>query len=199
MTAALSLVEPLPELHEIERLEAAVDAGLAAALDSLTALRERQAHTARGFALWHEYVLARFGDALAALRLPDGERLALVESMCTKTADHPRGLPVREQSRLLGVAVGTIQNDRRDLGLVKVGAPRVKPEPLPAPTGKVYEQAAEWLRRHPEGLTLDELGRLTGWREGKVSGALSYLQDRGLAVRLEDRRAGQRVHLLAGE
>jgi hypothetical protein len=75
-------------------------------------------------------------------------------------------------------------------------------EPLPAPGGRVWQQAAEWLRRHPEGLTLVELARVASWSEGKASGALTDLvRVRGLAVRTEERRAGMRVHrhAIAGE
>lgn len=195
---------PLLGLDDIEQLELVVDAGLGAALDALIALRERGAHAVRGYALWHEYVLARFGDALARLRLPDGERLALVESMSAKTAEHPRGMPVRAQASVLGVAVGSVANDRRALGLAQPTGPRrTGPEPLPVPTGHVYEQAAEWLRRAAaglvkgvdDGLTLVELAKAAGWTEGKASGALSDIRRRGLADRLETRRQGQRVHV----
>lgn len=190
----LSLAPAPTALAEIEHLEHAVDTGLAVAVDSLTELRRRGAHTARGHELWHSYVLDRFGDALARLRLPDGERLALVQSMCTPTADRPRGLPVREQARHLGVATNSVQADRAQLGLV---TPRARPEALPAPTGRVWEQAVEWLRRAEHGLTLVELARRAAWTEGKASGALSDVRRRGLVVRTEEQRAGQRVHVLA--
>jgi predicted transcriptional regulator len=71
-----------------------------------------------------------------------------------------------------------------------------RPEPLPAPSGKRYQQAAEYLRRAGDrGLTLVELAKVSGWTEGAASGVLSDVRRRGLAVRTEDRRAGQRVHL----
>jgi hypothetical protein len=149
------------------------------------------AHTRRGFEHWHGYVLSRFGDLLRLLRLPDEERVALVQSMSGATAEHPKGMPVREQAKLLGVAPGTVQSDRRALGLVVV---KDRPEPLPAPAGKVWQQAAEHLRRAGDrGLTLVELAAVAKWTEGKASGALSDVRRRGLAVRTEDRRAGQRV------
>ena len=195
MSAALAVVPPPTALAEVEHLELTVDAGLGAALDALVALRAMGAHALRGHALWHEYVLARFGDALARLRLPDGERLALVQSMCTPTAEHKRGMPVRAQAAALGVAVGSVQNDKRALGLAP--APKPRPEPLLAPTGRVWEQAVEWLRRHPGGLTLVELAKAAGWTEGKASGALTDVVRRGLAVRTEERRLNQRVHVLA--
>lgn len=186
----------LPDLglDELEQLELTVDVGLGAALDALVELRRRAAHLTRGYGLWHEYVLARFGEALARLRLPEGERLALVQSMSTPTAEHRHGMPVRAQAERLGVSPGTVQTDKRALGLAPERRPR--PQPLPAPSGKVYEQAAEHLRRAGDrGLTLVELARRSGWTEGKASGALTDVVRRGLAVRVEDRRAGQRVHV----
>ncbi len=151
MTAALPLLAPLLALDEIEQLELTVDAGLRAALDALTALRERDVHTTRGYALWHEYVLPRFGDALVRQRLPDGKRQALVASMCTPTDKRPRGLPVRAQSAALGVAVGTVQSDRVALGLATPRAPRPASAPPPPQPGTCGSRAAEWLRRARDG------------------------------------------------
>lgn len=198
MTAATALA-PLLTPAEIEQLEAETRADLTSAIVNLTRLREADAHQVRGYATWHSYVLDRFGDLLRQLRLPRPERLALVASM------DDAGMTVTEIQERLGVARGTVQNDRAALGRVIPIGPRRKPEPAPhPPAGKVYQQAAEWLRRAQlglidgieHGLTLVELAELTGWTEGKSSGALTYLRDRGLAVRLEDRRAGQRVHVL---
>jgi hypothetical protein len=190
--ADLALVPDLPDA-DLDALEQAVEQGLTAAIASLTRLREVHAHTRRGFEHWHGYVLSRFGDLLRLLRLPDEERVALVQSMSGATVEHPKGMPVREQAKLLGVAPGTVQSDRRALGLVVV---KDKPEPLPAPSGKRYQQAAEYLRRAGDrGLTLVELAKVSGWTEGAASGVLSDVRRRGLATRTEDRRAGQRVHL----
>jgi hypothetical protein len=142
---------------------------------------------------WHLYVFDRFGDLLALLRLPDEERRALIASMSTPAGDHGKPVPVREQARLLGIAVNTVQADREALGLRVV---KDRPEPLPAPAGKVWQQAAEHLRRAGDrGLTLVELAAVAKWTEGKASGALTDVRRRGLAQRTEDRRAGQRVHL----
>jgi hypothetical protein len=68
-------------------------------------------------------------------------------------------------------------------------------EQLAPPTGRVYEQAAEYLRRAGDGLTLAELARVAGWSEGKASGALSdCVRRKGTATRSEVLRGGMRVH-----
>jgi hypothetical protein len=187
---ALHAVPDLPDA-DLDALEAAVEQGLTAAVASLTRLREVHAHTRRGFALWHEYVLDRFGDLLALLRLPDEERRALIASMSTPAGDHGKPVPVREQARLLGIAVNTVQADREALGLRVV---KDRPEPLPAPVGKVWEQAAEWLKRAGDrGLTRVELADRTGWRDGKCGGALDYTVDKGVGAKTDRWRDAQRV------
>jgi hypothetical protein len=189
----LRAVPDLPDA-DLDALEQAVEQGLTAAVASLTRLRQMQAHTRRGFNLWHEYLSHRFGDLLALLKLPDGEMRALVESMSTPTVEHPRGLPVRGQSKLAGVAPGTIMAHRKALGLVIV---KDKPEPLPAPTGKVWQQAAEYLARAGDrGLTLLELAGKASWSEGKASGALSYLWARYAADKSDQVRDRQTAYVL---
>jgi hypothetical protein len=187
---ALHAVPDLPDA-DLDALEQAVEQGLTAAVASLTRLRELHAHTRRGFEHWHSYVIATFGDLLRLLRLPDEERVALVQSMSGATAEHPKGMPVREQAKLLGVAPGTVQSDRRALGLVVV---KDRPEPLPTPTGRVWEQAAEWLKRAGDrGLTRVELADRTGWRDGKCGGALDYTVDKGVGAKTDQWRDAQRV------
>jgi hypothetical protein len=191
----LHAVPDLPDA-DLDALEQAVEQGLTAAVASLTRLREVHAHTRRGFEHWHLYVFDRFGDLLALLRLPDEERRALIASMSTPAGDDGKPVPVREQARLLGIAVNTVQADREALGLRVV---KDRPEPLPAPEGKVYQQAAEHLRRAGDrGLTLVELAAVAKWTEGKASGALSDVCRRGLATRSEDKRANQRIHYATG-
>lgn len=192
MTTALALAPAPSELAEIEHLELTVDSGLAAAIDALATLRGLGAHLARGHDTWGEYLIARFGDALRRLRLDRDDHLAVVDYLARPHGERSKPTPVRQIADVLAVSVGTAQTYRRELGLAPAPAP--KPEPLPAPTGRVWEQTVEWLRRHPEGLTLVELAEVAGWTEGKASGALSDVRRRGLAVRTEDRRAGQRVH-----
>lgn len=199
--------------EEVEQRVAAIREALAFSLRGLAELRQADAHLVAGFDSWHEACAAWFGD-LRSLRLtgsPEAvaEREALIRSM------REQGTPTRAIRERLGVSSYAVQEALRTADPapeVLVGADgrqraartgqRPAVEPLPAPAGRVWQQAAEWLRRHPEGLTLVELSRVAGWTEGKASGALSDLvRVRGLAVRTEERRGGMRVHrhAIAGE
>lgn len=171
----------LPDL--ITRLEQAVCTDLAHAIDNLETLRGLNAHTARGFDTWHAYVVDRFGELLAQLKLPRTERVALAASMAEA------GMSVRAVAERLGVSVGTVHNYRAELGKVTHAGPR-----QPVPVGRVYVKAITYLTRAHDGLTLVELAKVSGWTEGSSSGVLTYLLRRGWAVRSEERRAGQRVH-----
>jgi hypothetical protein len=205
-------VQPLT-LAEIDAEVAAIRAELTRPLQRLARLRAAGAHLTAGFSSWHEAVEVWLGD-LQALRLtgsPEAvaEREALVWSM------REQGAATRAIRERLGVSAYAVNEALRKLdpGPERVeGADgrsrssrtgrRAPVVELPAPTGRVWQVAAEYLRRHPAGLTLVELARVAGWTEGKASGALSDLvRVRGLAVRLEDRRDGQRVHVhaIAGE
>jgi len=207
-------VQPLT-LAEIADEVSAIRAELVRPLQRLARLRAAGAHlTAFGPGIaWHEAVERWLGD-LQALRLtgsPEAvaEREALVRSM------REAGTPTRAIRERLGVSSYAVQQALRNGDPAPeqlVGADgrtrssrtgRQTPvEELPAPEGRVWQVAAEWLRRHPAGLTLVELARVAGWTEGKASGALSDLvRVRRLAVRTEERRDGQRVHVhaIAGE
>lgn len=193
---------------EVDERVAAIREALAFSLRGLAELRQADAHLVAGFGSWHEACEAWFGD-LRSLRLtgsPEAvaEREALVRSM------REQGTPTRAIRDRLGVSAYAVQEALRagdPAPEVLVGADgrqraartgaRPVAEVLPAPVGKVWQQAAEWLRRHPGGLSLVELARVAGWTEGKASGALSDVRRRGMAVRTEERRAGQRVHVLA--
>lgn len=202
-------------LAEIDAEVSAIRAELVRPLQRLARLREAGAHlTAFGPSItWHEAVERWLGD-LQSLRLtgsPEAvaEREALVRSM------REQGTPTRAIRERLGVSAYAVQEALRGADPapeVLVGADgrqraartgaRPVVEALPAPAGRVWQQAAEWLRRHPDGLTLVELSRVAAWTEGKASGALSDLvRVRGLAVRTEERRGGMRVHrhAIAGE
>ena len=196
---ALDQVRPLSR-DDAQRLTAEIRHALGSAILGLQLAREGRADTALGYPTWHEYVEAEFGD-LRELRLPVVERRALATSM------HGAGLSYRQIRDKLDVSLGTIRNDiGRPADEPPADVVQLRPAVLPAPTGRVYVQAAEWLRRAAaglipdvvDGLTLVELARVAGWTEGKASGALSYLRapSRGLAVRVDDRRADQRVHVL---
>lgn len=199
-------VEPSgrPTLAEVEARVEAIRSALTFSIVELARLRADEAHIVSGFATWHEACEAWFGD-LRELRLTGSsaaveERRALVASM------REAGEPTRAIRTRLGVSAGTVDTDLRTIGdpapEVVVGddgrtrsARTGRREVLSAPTGRVYEQAAEWLRRSPEGLTLVELARVAGWTEGKASGALSdCVRRKGTAVRTEEQRDGQRVH-----
>lgn len=201
-------VAPLT-LDEIEAEVAAIRSELVSPLLRLGRLRAAGAHlTAFGPSItWHEAVERWLGD-LGSLRLqgsPEAiaERDALVRSM------RAAGATTRVVRERLGISAYAVQQAiaQDDPAPERItgadGASRssrgTRREMLPAPEGRVWEQAAEWLRRHPGGLTLVELARVAGWTEGKASGALSDVRRRGLAVRTEERRDGQRVHLAVVE
>lgn len=229
MTTTTALLTPA----DVERLELSARADLISAVGTIAQLRDGSAHLAAGFPTWGEYLLARFGDLLAELRdLEVADRRAVVLQL--RLGDGERGMSQRAIAARLRVGLGTVSEDikaLREAGLldgeptkVVSGDGRDRPArgvsqpdapataataPLPAPTGRVYLQAAEWLRRADAGLipghvgaglTLVELAAVARWTEGKASGALSYLTApaRGLAIRLEEERDEQRVHVLAG-
>jgi hypothetical protein len=192
-------------LAEIEEEVAAIRAELVSPLQRLGRLREAGAHlTAFGPAVtWHEAVERWLGD-LRVLRLagsPEAvaERDALVRSL------RETGATTRAIRERLGVSAYAVQQalDGGDPAPERIvgadGASRsargTRREELPAPAGRVFEQAAEWLRRAGDGLTLAELARVAGWSEGKASGALSdCVRRKGLATRSEEVRGGMRVH-----
>jgi hypothetical protein len=197
-------VAPL-SIEQIEAEVAAIRAELVSPLRRLARLRAAGAHlTAFGPSItWHEAVERWLGD-LSSLRLsgsPEAvaERDALVQSI------RATGATTRAIRDRLGVSAYAVQqalaeHDPAPERIVGAdGASRSsrgqRREALPAPTGRVWQQAREWLLRHPQGLTLVELARVAGWTEGKASGALSDCRRRGVALRVEERRDGQRVHL----
>jgi hypothetical protein len=190
---ALHAVPDLPDA-DLDALEQAVDNGLATAIDALAALRRRQAHTDRGYGTWGEYLVARFGDALRRLRLDREDHLAVVDYLARPHGEDGRPTPVRQIADALGIAVNTVQGHREALGLRVV---KDKPEPPPAPEGKVWQQAAEHLARAGDrGLTLLELAGKASWSEGKASGALSYLWARYAADKSDQIRARQTAYVL---
>lgn len=180
MTAAIAVLTR----SEARARTNAIRADLTAAVANLRAAVDLDVPGALGYPDPWSWAQHELGDLLRQLRLPRQVRLALVEAM--------PGMSVRDVADRLGVSVGTVHNDRAQLGRVTPIGPRRQPQ---APTGRVWQQTAEWLARHPDGLTLIELAKVAGWSEGKSSGALTDVLRRGLAVRLEDRRAGQRIHV----
>lgn len=167
---------------------------LGSAITKLTQAREGGADTALGYDTWHAYVEAEFGD-LRELRLPVVERRALVNSM--RAVDPP--MPVRAIAGKLGVSVGTVHGDLPETQQRATVTP-LREAPQPAPTGRVYEQAAEYLRRQGErGLTRLELAMEAGWTEGRAGGALVDTVRVGLGARADVWRAGQRVFVAVGD
>jgi hypothetical protein len=195
---------------ELAEREAAVRADLAGAVAHLTFLREAGAHTLSGFGSWGAYVVDRFGDLLAELRLAVADRREVV---------HARRAEGRSQAsiaRELRVSEDTVARDLAVTGdpaperiISADGSVRVaRTGRQEAPTGLLWEQAAKVARRRgTRGVTLVELAKALRITEGSASGLLSYLgaaserhpQRKGLLVRTEERRAGQRVHLHRGE
>lgn len=197
MTAALAAF-PTLTLADVEQLEQQTRANLSGAIDTLTRLREGHADALRGYDSWPAYLVACFGDLLAQLRFVKDDReqrRALVAHLVEQ------GKTVGEIQAFLGVARGTVANDRAALGLARPTGPRPK---VARPWGQRWQVAAEHLRRRgDDGLTLVELASAMSITEGAASGLLSYLgppddrhpQRKGLAVRTERRRGGQRVHV----
>lgn len=200
---AISAARPLT-LQEIDAEVAAIRAELVRPLERLRLLREAGAHlTAFGPSVsWHEACVRWFGD-LSALPLRSTreaieERQHLIWSM-REAGDSSRA--IRDA---LGVGANAVSEALRkwdpapDRITGADGAERPartgRVLPLPAPTGRKWQQAAELLRRAEDGLTIASLARAGGWSEGSASGLLTDLLRRGLAVRAEERRDGMRVH-----
>lgn len=182
-----------------DRARASWRVAVAGAGGTVTALAEAlagNAHQVLGFESWHAYVEHVLDGDLRDLRLSGSDqavavRVALARSM------HDARMSYRQIRDRLDVSLGTIRND--------IGAPadsnnddgdvvELQREALPAPTGRVYEQAHEWLRRQADrGLTRLELAGETGWRDGRCGGVLEYLVDKGWAVKAPSWRLEQRV------
>jgi lambda repressor-like predicted transcriptional regulator len=196
-------VERALSVEEVEARVARIREALAFSLAELASLRADGAHLVCGFGTWHEACEAWFGD-LRSLRLagsPEAvaERDALVRSL------RAAGATTRTVRDRLGISSYAVQqalaeDDPAPERIVGAdGASRSsrgqRREQLAPPVGRVFEQAAEWLRRAENGLTLAELARVAGWSEGKASGALSdCVRRKGTAVRSEVLRGGMRVH-----
>lgn len=198
---------------EVAAHEASVRADLSGAITHLTVLREAGAHTLSGFGTWGAYVVDRFGDLLAELRLAVEDRRSVVAELRTER-DGQAPLSKATIARRLGLSEDTVT---RDLDAVGDPAPALitsadgsvrvaRTGRAEAPTGKRWEQALEVARRRgARGVTLVELARAMRITEGSASGLLTYLggssarhpQRKGLLVRTEERRSGQRVHVLA--
>lgn len=174
---------------------------------SLTGLAELRAADAHHVAFGPNYSWALacelwFGD-LRALRL-SGSEAARTEREHLIWSLREDGATTRAIRDRLDVSAYAVQEALRKLDPAPErvtgadGAQRPartgRVERPAAPTGHKWQQAAVWLGRATDGLTLAELAEVAGWSEGSASGVLSDLRRRGLAVRGEDRRGGMRVH-----
>lgn len=195
-------------LAQIEEEVEAIRAELVSPLHRLARLREAGAHlTAFGPSVtWHEAVERWLGD-LRVLRLtgsPEAvaERDALVQSI------RATGATTRAIRDRLGVSAYAVQQalDGHDPAPERIvgadGASRssrgTRREELSAPAGRVFEQAAEFVRR-AGGLTIGGLAQVAGWSEGKASGALTRAMRAGLVVRESGPRGTVRRHLAVEE
>jgi hypothetical protein len=204
---AVTAARPLT-LPEIDAEVALIRAELRRPLERLAFLREAGAHlTAFGPGTsWHEACLRWFGD-LADLRLT-GTAAAITEREHLIWSMREAG----DSSRVI--------RDRLGVGAQAVAAALAKRDPAPGmvtgadgvqrpaqtgrrapevPQGPKWRRAALLLRAADGGHTITSLAKAGGWSEGSASGLLSDLRRRGLAVRTEERRGTERVHLPAGD
>lgn len=195
-------IDAATDTAELDRREAAVRADLAGAVAHLTFLRDADAHLLRGFDSWGAYVVDRFGDLLAELRLAVADRREVVREL------RAGGRSMASIARELRVSEDTVA---RDLAVTGDPAPEritsadgsvraARTGRAEAPSGRLWERAAEVARRRgPRGVTLVELARALSVTEGSASGLLSYLRRKGLVSRTDDHRRNQRVHVYRGE
>jgi hypothetical protein len=204
-----SYVAPM-SLAQIEEEVAAIRAELVSPLRRLARLREAGAHlTVFGPSItWHEAVERWLGD-LGSLRL-SGSPEAIVERDALVHSLRATGATTRAVRERLGISSYAVQqalaeHDPAPERIVGAdGASRSsrgrRAEVLPAPSGRVFEQAAEFVRRAgAEGLTIGGLARVAGWSEGKASGALTRAMRAGLIVREAGPRGTVRRHLVIEE
>jgi DNA-binding transcriptional ArsR family regulator len=184
--------------EEVAEREAAVRTDLAGAVGHLTFLRDVGAHTLTGFGSWGAYVVDRFGDLLAELRLAVEDRREVVHAL------RGEGRSMASIARELRVSEDTVARDLAATGdpaperiTSADGSSRVaRTGRAEAPAGKLWERAAEVARRRgARGVTLVELARALSVTEGSASGLLTYLRGKGLVARTEERRRNQRVHV----
>lgn len=194
MTASLPVENPDTLTTEQARaVTDAIRADLGAAVGKFQQAIADDVPAALGYPSAWAWAESEFGDLIHQLRLPREARLALVDAM---TGD---GLTVRAIADRLGVSLGTIQSDRAKLGKVIPLGPRraAASQPTSQPWGQRWQRAAELIRAEGDrGLTLIELAAAMGVTEGAASGLLTYVVRKGVAVRTEQRRANQRVHLV---
>ena len=166
---------------------------------NLAELRAGSAHLALGYAHWHEYVEAEFGDLFVYKLAADraaivAERQALVASMTLA------GYTVREQRDALGAGIGTVHADQRSLGLVPDRpSPVVDAEPVLDPFRGLSARWSALARVEAQGergLTSVELDAELDAALGTATGSLSKLAAKRLIVigELAEARANRRPY-----
>jgi len=179
------------------RLTEEIRGHLGQGIRKLVRAREGGAHLAMGYATWHEYCEAEFGD-LRDLALPSSERLHLVASMKASR------LPNRPIAERLGCSPGTVAGDVARLRAsgwegpdtvtssdgserpARIASARVTEEPDYRGLSRVSESLARVAAQQDRGLTSLELDAETGWPMGTATASLSKVERRGWAVRIEE-------------
>jgi hypothetical protein len=203
---AIATARPMTR-DEVEFRVVQIRESLAFSLRGLAELRNAEAHMICGFGTWHEFCEWAFGD-LGSLRL-SGSPEALVERNALVHSIRATGATTRAIREYLGISAYAVQqalaehDPAPDRIVGADGASRssrgTRREALPAPEGKVFEQAAEYVRRAGGGLTIGGLAAVAGWSEGKASGALTRALRAGLIVRETGPRGTVRRHFPAEE
>lgn len=157
----------------------------------LAIAREGEAHLALGYATWHEYCEAEFGD-LRELRLPVPERRALVESMRTAK------LPIRAIAGKLGVSLDTVHRDLPSTRERTADVVPIRPVVEPDPIGHLprTDQVVILIGRQGDrGMTCRELELETGWHHGICSATLSAVARQGRVLKTDRKRLRYGVYV----
>jgi hypothetical protein len=151
---AIATARPMTR-DEVEFRVVQIRESLAFSLRGLAELRNAEAHMICGFGTWHEFCEWAFGD-LGSLRL-SGSPEALVERNALVHSIRATGATTRAIREYLGISAYAVQqalaehDPAPDRIVGADGASRssrgTRREALPAPEGKVFEQAAEYVRR----------------------------------------------------
>lgn len=181
-----------------ERRAEEIRANLKGAAAMLREARENGDAEVLGYDSHGAYVVDRFGDVLADIRMETEDRRAVVDAMRTAGASH------RQIVRELRVSAGTVANDikitgdhapdmvvgddgrtraaRATQGLVAGGDGTPGAATTQAPT-VADRTVARVAAAGPSGLTVRELCKKEKWHHGQASGALSRVHRQGRVAR----------------